>query len=257
MAFEFSTLAVSILLFAGMLLCSEAGRRLARRRAARDPEGAWQGVGVIDGAVFGLLGLIVAFTFSGASSRFDVRRNLIVQEANAIGTAWLRLDLLPADRQQGVRDNLRSYVDARIRVYEKFPDVAAVRQELDAANRLQAAIWTDAVAASAGSQPATMLLLLPALNEMFDIATTRTLSATMHPPAIVYVMLFLLALASAMLAGYGMASSRYRNWLHIVGYAAVTAGAYFVIVDIEHPRLGVIQIESLDSALRDLRKSMN
>ena len=65
-AFEFSTLAIAIILFAGMLLCSEAGRRLAQRCAARDPDGAWQGVGVIDGAVFGLLGLIVAFTFSGA-----------------------------------------------------------------------------------------------------------------------------------------------------------------------------------------------
>jgi hypothetical protein len=256
MAFEFSTLAISIILFAGMLLCSEAGRRLAQRRAASDPDGAWQGVGVIDGAVFGLLGLIVAFTFSGASSRFDARRNLIVQEANAIGTAWLRLDLLPANAQQGVRENLRKYLDARIRVYEKFPDVAAVRQELEAANRLQAVIWTDAVAAAAGSQPATMLLL-PALNETFDIATTRTLSASMHPPSIVYAMLCLLALSSAMLAGYGMAKTRYRNWLHIVGYAAVTAGAYFVIVDIEHPRLGVIQIGSLDSAMHDLRKSMN
>ena len=238
------------------LLCSEAGRRLAQRRAARDPDGAWHGVGVVDGAVFGLLGLIVAFTFSGASSRFDARRNLIVQEVNAIGTAWLRLDLLPADAQQNVRNNFRSYLDARIRVYEKFPDIAAVSQEVEAANRLQTAIWTDAVAAAAGSQSATMLLL-PALNETFDVATTRTLSAMMHPPSIVYTMLFCLALASAMLAGYGMAKTRYRNWLHIVGYAAVTAGAYFVIVDIEHPRLGVIQVESLDSALRELRASMN
>lgn len=131
-----------------------------------------------------------------------------------------------------------------------------MRQEVEAANRLQTAIWTNAVAAAAGSQAATMLLL-PALNETFDVATTRTLSASMHPPSIVYAMLFFLALASAMLAGYGMAKTRYRNWLHIVGYAAVTAGAYFVIVDIEHPRLGVIQIESLDSALRDLRASMN
>lgn len=112
-----------------------------------------------------------------------------MQEVNAIGTAWLRLDLLPADKQQNVRENLRKYLDARIRVYEKFPDVATVRQEIDATNPLQTAIWTDAVTAAAGSQPATVLLL-PALNETFDIATTRTLSAMMHPPSIVYTMLF-------------------------------------------------------------------
>ena len=69
-------------------------------------------------------------------------------------------------------------------------------------------------------------------------------------------MLFFLALSSAVLAGYGMARSKHRNWLHIVGFAAVTSAAYFVIMDIEHPRMGVIQVGSLDSALHDLRKSM-
>jgi hypothetical protein len=249
-------LAVSVLLFIGMIACSELGRRFARMRAAHDPDGAWQGVGVVDGAMFGLLGLLVAFTFSGAASRFDARRNLIVQEANAIGTAYLRLDLLHADSQPALRETFRQYVDARIRVSESFPDVVEARRQLDVARALEPAIWSRSRSAAAGSQPATMLLL-PALNEMFDVANTRTLSATMHPPTIIYLMLFGLALASATLAGYGMARSKLRNWFHIVGYAAVTAGAYYVIVDIEHPRQGGIRIEAVDSALRDLRKGMN
>ena len=84
-------------LFLGMLLFLEIGRRIAVRRMREDTGTAGEGVGAVDGAVFALLGLLIAFTFSGASSRFDTRRQLIVEETNDIGTAYLRLDLLPAD----------------------------------------------------------------------------------------------------------------------------------------------------------------
>lgn len=130
MNFELSTFAISTLLFLGMVTCSEIGRQLAHRRNITDQEGGWHGSSVIDAAVFGLLGLIVAFTFSSAASRFDVRRNLIVQEANAIGTAHLRLDLLPAGDQPEIRKNFRDYVDSRIRVYTSLPDIALARKEL-------------------------------------------------------------------------------------------------------------------------------
>ena len=79
-------------LFLGLLLMMEAGRRLGVRRLAADPEGARAGIGAVEGAVFALLGLLIAFTFSGAASRFDDRRHLVAEEANAIGTAWLRID---------------------------------------------------------------------------------------------------------------------------------------------------------------------
>jgi hypothetical protein len=91
-------LAASVLaigLFLGILFLLEIGRRAGLRRLARDSEGARTGLAVVEGAVFGLMGLLLAFTFSGAASRFDARRQLIVEEANAIGIAYLRLDLLP------------------------------------------------------------------------------------------------------------------------------------------------------------------
>jgi hypothetical protein len=250
------TIVLATALMAGMLLCGEAGRRIARLRVARDPDGAWSGVGIVDGAVFGLLGLLIAFTFSGAVSRFDGRRAMIVQEPNAIGTAWLRLDLLPAAAQPALRDGVRRYVDSRIKVYTSFPDTAAVRAEVDNVARLQDEIWGLALAAVQGSQPATMLLL-PALNQMFDIATSRTLSMLVHPPPIIYVMLYILALIAAAIAGYGMARAETRNWLHMLAFALLTALAFYVTLDIEHPRLGFIRADALDQALVDLRKSMH
>src|SRR5439155_1376569 len=86
-------------LFFGMLLFLEIGRRIGIRRMKEDGGTAGEGVGAVDGAVFALLGLLIAFTFSGASARFDTRRQLIVEETNDIGTAYLRLDLLAADAQ--------------------------------------------------------------------------------------------------------------------------------------------------------------
>src|SRR5262245_11147995 len=104
----------------GMLGALEMGRRIGVRTAARDPEGAKAGSGVIDGAVFGLLGLLIAFTFSGAAARFDARRAMIVEEANSIGTAWLRLDLLPGAVQPPLREKFRQYLDARLSAFRKI-----------------------------------------------------------------------------------------------------------------------------------------
>ena len=87
---------ILIVLFFGMIVSMEVGRRLRLRSQAKGAEGSAAGLGAVEGALFGLMGLVLAFTFSGAISRFDDRRKLIVEEANDIGTAYLRVDLLPA-----------------------------------------------------------------------------------------------------------------------------------------------------------------
>ncbi len=251
-----SSLALGLML--GMLVLLEIGRRIGNRRLANDPEGARAGTGTVEGAVFALLGLLIAFTFSGAASRFDARRDLIVQETNAIGTAYLRLDLLPAGAQPALRDLFRRYVDSRLETYRKMPDLRAVKLEFDRSIALQGEIWTQAVAAGRleGAPPPAAMLLLPALNDMIDITTTRTMAVRMHPPLVIFAMLFGLGLVSALLAGYGMAGGKSRNWLHMIGFAAVMAVAVYVILDIEFPRLGLIRVDAFDQALVELRASM-
>lgn len=157
-------------LFLGMLLFIEIGRRIGVRRHSADPGSAHAGSGAVDGAVFALLG--IAFTFSGAASRFDERRHLVVEEANDIGTAWLRIDLLPEHRQPALRDLFRQYLDSRLATYRKLPDFAAAREEAARSVKLQQEIWTQTVSAAreSGSQAAHMLLL-PALNAIIDITT--------------------------------------------------------------------------------------
>jgi hypothetical protein len=113
-----------------------------------------------------LLGLLLAFTFSGAGARFDGRRHLIVEETNAIGTAYLRRDMLPAGAQPALRENFRRYVDARLHVYRKLLDMAAAKEALAKANNLQTGIGHQAVASvRAENVPIqAAVVVLPALN---------------------------------------------------------------------------------------------
>jgi hypothetical protein len=245
-------------LFVGMLILLSAGRRIGARHLASDPKGARTGTGTIEAAVFALLGLLIAFTFSGAVSRFDNRRHLIVEEANAIGTAYLRLDLLPAGAQPALRQEFRRYVGYRLELFRKLSDARAAQEELALAKKLQERIWSQAVAAShaEGAASSAPMLLLPALNQMIDITTTRTMALQLHPPPIIFGMLFLVALASALLAGYSMAGGTDRKWLHVMGFALVIALTVYVILDIEFPRFGLIRVDAFDQALVDLLESL-
>jgi len=240
--------------FLVMLGFLEAGRRLGARQVARDGEGAKSST--VDAAVFGLMGLLIAFTFSGAAGRFDARRQLVVQEANDIGTAWLRLDLLPASEQSSLREKFRQYVASRLAVYRRLPDIQAARTELARSTALQRDIWTQAVSACKETTTPAPMLLLPALNQMFDITTTRTMAAQMHPPALIYAMLFLMMLAGSSLAGYGMATAKARNWFHILVFLAVNVLAIYLILDFEFPRFGLIQLGGFDQVLVDLQQSL-
>jgi hypothetical protein len=245
-------------LLVGMLLLLEIGRRIGLRRLAKDPKATDSGLGPAEGTLFALFGLLLAFTFSGAADRFNSRRMLIADEANAVGTAWLRLDLLPAESQPELRAAFRDYLGSRLAVYAKLPDLEAAMAEIARSEKMQGAIWSGAVAATRreGGHPDAARLLLPALNEMIDITTTRTMAARIHPPFIVYALLFVLGLASALLAGVTSAATSRRSWLHIVGFALATAVVVYVIVDIEFPRWGLFRIDTYDQVLVDLQKTM-
>ena len=244
---------LAIALFAILLLLVELGRRTGRRRLAGDPERA--GVRVVEGALFTLLGLLIAFTFSGAASRFNWHLQLLVEEANAIGTAYLRLDALPAETQPALRAKFREYLQTRVDVYRAVPDSPPAQRALARATALHDEIWTLAVA-GARSEPSTRGVVLPALNAMFDIVTTRTVAARTHPPGIILVLLVVLALVSAVLVGEAMAVSPARSWSHMAAFALMIALTIWVIIDLEFPRQGLIRLEHFDHVLVDLLEKM-
>ena len=253
MSYFATAIPLTLGLMLGMLFLLEFGRRLARREAAVGEAST----GALDSAVFALLGLLLAFTFSGASQRFDTRRAQIVEETNNIGTAWLRLDLLPADQQPALRDLFRRYVDSRLEIYSKLKHTDATSPEFQRSTALQSEIWNRAVAACGEKRdPATTSLVIEALNAMLDITTTRAAAAQMHPPLVVFALLFLLALASAFVAGHGMASAAKAPWLHMLTFAAMISASVYLVLDLEYPRAGFVRIDSFDQSLAALRRSM-
>jgi hypothetical protein len=245
-------------LFVAILLCLELGWRLRTRHLADETPNSEAGLSALAGAVFGLMGLLIAFTFSGAATRFEARRALIVEETNAIGTAYLRIDLLPANAQPALRQDFRDYLDARLAYF------ATVAKEPAAANaaflrgkELQEKIWSEAVAATSHqTSPAVTTLVISSLNTMIDITTNRSMALEKHPPEAIYIALATLVLASSVLAGYAMAKAARRNWTHMLIFAGTIALAVYLILDLDYPRIGLVRIDTADHILVDLRNEM-
>ncbi len=254
---EYLMLAVAALLLLVMLASIEVGRRLGRRWRRLHGDAATSGSATVEAAVLGLLGLTLAFSFSGASDRLAQRRAQIVDEANAIGTAWLRLDLLPQADQPMLRTLLRDYLDSRIAVYEQFADRERSLAALARGSRLQRQIWSAATASCARSTvAASCLLLLPALNDMFDIVTTRTMAQLTHLPPLIIGLLILLCCLGGLQSGYALSAQTQRDPVQTSIFALAIAATVFVVVDLEFPRGGLINLGQMDQAIVDLRATM-
>jgi hypothetical protein len=244
-------------LFAGVLILLRVGWMLGQRRVHREGPDSDAGQAPIEGAIFAMMGLLIAFTFTSAASRFDDRRTLVGIEVNAIGTAWLRLDLLPRDRRVALQDLFRQYLDARIALYKDFTDTGAVALELQRTSRLQQQIWERLVAAMSDERLAGFSeVLLPAANDMFDIAQSRKLATRRHPPFAIFFLLAALILVSALFAGHAMGKARSQSLLHVIGFAGIASLATYLILDLEYPRLGLVRVDAVDRALVELRQSM-
>lgn len=257
LAGNFTLLAVllALLLLAGMFALVEVGFRIGTRHRAEEG-GASEGLGTLEGGVLGLMGLLLAFSFSGAADRFNHRRDLVVEEANELGTTWLRLDLLPPAAQPAIKDSFRSYVDARIEAYRAIPDYDTAMAALARANALQPVIWKMAIDATRDGWAPAATVLLPSLNSTFDIVTTRTWATRIHPPFVLYGLLLLLILQGALLAGYAMSRGGRRRWSHTITFVLMVTITIWIILDLEFPRLGVIQVNDFDQAIVDVRSTM-
>lgn len=244
---------ILVLLF---LACMEIGRRTRLHSKSEDPKA---GLGAIEAATFGLLALLLAFTFSGVDTRFEARRELIVKEANAIGSAYTRVDLLPAPVQAGIRADLRQYTDAKIAFYaDQDQDPAKANREFEEAEALQQKIWKAAVPAAVQTGSAAIVTLVTSsLNDMMDVTTERSAARITHSPLPIYLLLGTLAIAASLIAGYSMGEQKKRPWLHMVVYAFALSVTLYTIADLEFPRRWLIRVNQYDTVLVNQRKSMN
>ena len=233
-----------LLLMAGL----EAGYRFGLRAADHGEDAAGGQVGAIQGAVLGLLALLLGFSFSGAASRFIERQDQIVTEANAIGTAWLRADLLDEPRRSQLKDELARYVQHRIAVSQQLRNGLG---DVDAAEiaAFHNRIWKKA-SEGALAKPATMVVVLPPVNDVIDMHATRVAAGRKHLPMLVLGLLIACSVLGVAVIGYGCGLSRRRSLPMTMSLAVLIGAALWTTIDLDYPRRGLIQLS--DAPLREL-----
>lgn len=243
---------VLVLSFVVLALSARLGLFLGKRW--RLPEGAVRDdYGIIQGATLTLLGLIIGFTFSMALNRYDQRKNLEEEEANAIGTEYARASLLPPADAAKVRPLLIAYLDQRIAFYEARSGGELSKIDGRTA-KLQVDLWS-AVQASAVAQPTPIVALAVAgMNDVLNSQGYTQAAWWNRIPGAAWAMMFLIATCSNALVGFGARDAKRESKLLLI-LPMVVAIAFFLIADIESPRGGPIRVHpqnliNLASSLR-------
>ncbi len=265
MVFSLFALGIAAAFFVGSLILLNYGRYVGLRYLQhRKGTVNMAGLTTVEGAVFALIGLLLAFTISGALQRFDERRELVIKEANAVSSAFDRLGLFEGEVAANLQAKLKDYVRARIDLYRMPHDFSLWQrielyspEQKDKILDLKTKLWDATVAAcpEASFRPAC-LQALPALANAFEVARLRLGATEKHPPQVLYALLFGLGLGGSLLAGFGMAAATARSWIHMVIFAAALTVALYTVTNMEYPRLGLINIESFDHFLVDAYQQM-
>jgi hypothetical protein len=234
-------------LFGLLLAALEVGYRAGRRESEDGGAGSSQ-VGAIQGAVLGLFGLLLGFSFAAAGTRFLERQDLIVTEANAIGTAFLRADLLDEPHRSELRSALERYTSHRLELS------AHIRRGLSAADheeiaRLHARIWS-AARAGVTARPATMLAVLAPVNEVIDLHALRLGASRKHLPLLVLGLLIACSAIAVAVIGYGCGMGGRRRTPMTTALAILIGTGLWITIDLDHPRAGLMQLS--DAPLAEL-----
>jgi hypothetical protein len=232
-----------LLVVTGLLLVlAESGYRFGLGALRRDAETAKGHSGAVQGAVLGLLGLLLGFSFAMSVGRYDARRSLVVEEANSIGTTWLRAEFLPAPHDNAVRELLLRYTHLRVERFksgEEPEKSASFRREVA---DLHQSLWAEG-AAAAKAQPSPLTAsFITSLNETIDLDATRMAALRNHVPGTVWLLLLVVAGCGAWASGYGSGTSGVRSVFNQSIFPLLIGVVITLITDIDRPRKGIIGV---------------
>jgi hypothetical protein len=242
-------------LIAFLLIGMEGGRRL--NMALSGPNEA-RAAGPIDGVVYAVLGLLVAFMFATTAARFETRRELIVEQCNALGTAWLRIDALPEADRWPIRDAMRRWAHLAGDLSTVSLDERRFQEAIREADALQRTTWQLSVdAVKRAQQPALLLFVLAPQNSWMDLTVSRMALGKLGLPPPVLVTMLVVALISAVLAGFTLPRKQWHSLLNKVGFAAAIALPMYIIFDMSEPRMGLIRIDKMDQLFAEQARSFD
>jgi len=247
-----STLLVAALLFLLLICFYLLGYWTRSRGIKKNPHQSKVKLGTINGTLLGLLGLLLAFTFNMASSRFDTRRQVVIEEANSIGTAILRADIYPDSMRQLLRNDFKNYVEERIAFYQAGKDGEEAAEHYHKADVLSKKVWSTVTTYAKRDNITTRTSeMVPALNAMIDVTTSRRAAGEATVPDSIMYFLFALCCCSAFLLGY---DNKYKiDWIVVTGFAVMLSLTVYTIIDLDRPRSGLINMDAPNEKIIELR----
>jgi hypothetical protein len=230
------------------------GTMLGDYQKRHRPEAKAAGIGPLEGSLLGLLALILSFTFSMAASRFDARRAVVIEEANHISTAIARSDMYPDSIRTSFRNDFQQYVEARIAYYEAGRNEEKINNALTTTAQISDRIWQKAMGFYNGS--VTTLphsLMLPELNDMIDVVTTREALRNAKVPDSITWLLIILSLLGSSIIGYSKTEKK-NDWIILAIYSLMTVFTVYTIIDLDRARQGFIKTDMENKKIVELRK---
>jgi hypothetical protein len=250
---------IAALVLALLVIATESGFRIHRHKLSRKTpveSGSGNSTFPLFGAALGLLALILGFSFSMALDRFDQRRMLVLEEANAIGTLELRARLLPSVTATALHPLIIGYVDARLEYFAAAGDSALQAKARVDTEAKQQQLWDVAKEiANAAPQSQVTGLFISALNEAFDLATARRTAFAAHLPPSVIGMVLLYALICAGILGYALADTGRRHLGMSSLLLLLVTLVITIIIDIDRPRSGTVVVDV--RPLEDVRQALS
>lgn len=229
----------------------------ARRAGRLRPLPGRDHLSAVETGLFGLLALLLAFTFSGAAARFDARGALMIDAANALKGVILRADLYPPPLREAFRNDLRDYLAQQIALYDAERDDAALKDVVARSDAIQQKLWARAVQGAA--DPAHNLAsaqMLPALDRLFGLAASRQAAARTHIPGVIIMLLFVMAVATAYTSGYAAGATGAFSTAGYLGFSLLTALVIYVTLDLDQPGRGIIRRSVQEQAFISLRPAL-
>ncbi len=239
-----SSVAIVVSLFVTIIFCNELGFRAGRYIQSRTDSDVKALTGSIQGSILGLLALLLGFTFSMSMQRYDNRSMAMIDEVNSIGTAVLRIELLPNEYKQPVRDLFYDYLELRVAIGQV--DLTKYQQRSDYNNKIiniQAELWALAVeATNVDPRAVTTGAFVKSLNDVIDSQGKRNALLQMHVPEVVLMLLFVVFISSGGMMGYSAGLSGQRIIAPVVLVSLLITLIVFIIIDLDRPKRGMIQI---------------
>ena len=227
--FQISELLIISVLFVLIIASQLIGFRVKKVQIRQNAD-VKEYLGSVENSLLGLLALLLSFTFSMSASKYDTRRQVIIEEVNDIGTVILRCDLYGSNDREFLRTELKEYLEARIAYYNAGTDTEKIKAALVKSDQYSRKIW----------------------NKVSDIVTTREAGNNAHVPDSIIWLLFILTLVGGFLIGHSFKGD-HINWVVVIGFSLVMVMTIFIIIDLDRPRQGIINMDQTQSKMTELR----